>query len=446
MRACRRAERSSTSASRTSSAGTPSAAGEALQRLPATEADVLDLHRADLARRLLQRVEGRRQRMADDIGPGRARADDEMASRSRKCRAARQAVDVEHVFAKAAGCRAPDRNRCRRPGSATAPRQAERAPRRELWVSRNGSRNASRRRRPAKIIRMQMISSAARLSKRGLARRLRAQLDRRRRKRVDAAAASRPSFAGDGRSRRKERQHGRRGADRHRPAERFLPGRRAGGRRRRRDRAARSTSWSQRLRARHPDAGLASGRTIRASPRAIPASSPFETIEMPYGTQTLWPDHCIQGSRRRRFPSRTSTWTKAELIIRKGFRPAIDSYSAFFENDHTTPTGLAGYLRERGIRTVTLVGLATDFASPIRRSTRSAAASRPQSARRLPRHRPRRLARTMLAEMKASRREAARRLSTRSSVSAHPDIALHQRRIVAQRARRRPSRGCGRSR
>lgn len=87
---------------------------------------------------------------------------------------------------------------------------------------------------------------------------------------------------------------------------------------------------------------------------------PYEMIEMPYGPQTLWPDHCIQGSLGSDFHSGLA-WSKAELIIRKGFRPGIDSYSAFFENDHSTPTGLAGYLRERGIGAITLVGLATDF-------------------------------------------------------------------------------------
>ena len=91
-----------------------------------------------------------------------------------------------------------------------------------------------------------------------------------------------------------------------------------------------------------------------------PGKQPFETIQMPYGPQTLWPDHCIQGSLGSDFHSGLA-WTKAELVIRKGFRSAIDSYSAFFENDHTTPTGLAGYLRERGIDAVTLVGLATDY-------------------------------------------------------------------------------------
>lgn len=91
-----------------------------------------------------------------------------------------------------------------------------------------------------------------------------------------------------------------------------------------------------------------------------PGKAPFESIEMPYGPQTLWPDHCIQGSEGARFHSALE-WNKAELVIRKGFRPQIDSYSAFFENDHTTPTGLGGYLRERGIARVTLVGLATDY-------------------------------------------------------------------------------------
>jgi len=88
--------------------------------------------------------------------------------------------------------------------------------------------------------------------------------------------------------------------------------------------------------------------------------APFETIAMPYGQQTLWPDHCIQGTAGAAFHRELET-TRAELIIRKGFRPSVDSYSAFFENDRTTPTGLAGYLRERGFRRVFLAGLATDF-------------------------------------------------------------------------------------
>jgi len=91
-----------------------------------------------------------------------------------------------------------------------------------------------------------------------------------------------------------------------------------------------------------------------------PGKAPFETTEMPYGTQTLWPDHCVQGTSGAEFhPDLVAT--KAELIIRKGFRREIDSYSTFFENDRVTPTGLAGYLRERGITRITLSGIATDF-------------------------------------------------------------------------------------
>lgn len=91
-----------------------------------------------------------------------------------------------------------------------------------------------------------------------------------------------------------------------------------------------------------------------------PGRAPFEDIDMPYGRQTLWPDHCVQGTQGADFHPALE-WTKAELVIRKGFRPAIDSYSAFFENDHVTPTGLGGYLRERGLNAVTLCGLATDY-------------------------------------------------------------------------------------
>lgn len=91
-----------------------------------------------------------------------------------------------------------------------------------------------------------------------------------------------------------------------------------------------------------------------------PGHQPYQSVTMPYGEQTLWPDHCIQGSRGAEFHTGLA-WAKAELVIRKGFRPSIDSYSAFFENDRTTPTGLAGYLRERGIGSITLAGLATDF-------------------------------------------------------------------------------------
>jgi nicotinamidase/pyrazinamidase len=89
-------------------------------------------------------------------------------------------------------------------------------------------------------------------------------------------------------------------------------------------------------------------------------TQPFTQIEMPYGTQTLWPDHCIIGSVGAKFHGALDV-PNAELIIRKGFRTSIDSYSAFFENDHKTPTGLGGYLKERGISKLTCVGLAFDY-------------------------------------------------------------------------------------
>jgi nicotinamidase/pyrazinamidase len=91
-----------------------------------------------------------------------------------------------------------------------------------------------------------------------------------------------------------------------------------------------------------------------------PGAEPFTQIEMPYGPQTLWPDHCIIGSKGANFHADLDV-PHAELILRKGFRRDIDSYSAFFENDHTTPTGLGGYLRERGFTEVTCVGLAFDY-------------------------------------------------------------------------------------
>ena len=91
-----------------------------------------------------------------------------------------------------------------------------------------------------------------------------------------------------------------------------------------------------------------------------PGASPFSVTEMPYGPQVLWPSHCVIGSDGAAFHPDLQT-DRADLVIRKGFRPEIDSYSAFFENDHTTPTGLAGYLRERGIGQLTFVGLAHDF-------------------------------------------------------------------------------------
>ena len=88
--------------------------------------------------------------------------------------------------------------------------------------------------------------------------------------------------------------------------------------------------------------------------------APFTQIEMPYGPQTLWPDHCIIGSAGAEF-NKALDVPHAELIIRKGFRKEIDSYSAFFENDHKTPTGLGGYLKERGFTHITCVGLAFDY-------------------------------------------------------------------------------------
>jgi len=91
-----------------------------------------------------------------------------------------------------------------------------------------------------------------------------------------------------------------------------------------------------------------------------PGAAAFTTIRMPYGPQVLWPAHCIQGTNGAAFHPGLRT-DPAELVIRKGFRPEIDSYSAFFENDRTTPTGLDGYLRSRGVTGVTLVGLALDY-------------------------------------------------------------------------------------
>ena len=88
-------------------------------------------------------------------------------------------------------------------------------------------------------------------------------------------------------------------------------------------------------------------------------AEPFQVIQAAYGPQVLWPRHCVQGTEGAEF--HPDLRTDADLIIRKGFRRNIDSYSAFFENDKTTPTGLTGYLRERGVDAVVLAGLATDF-------------------------------------------------------------------------------------
>lgn len=91
-----------------------------------------------------------------------------------------------------------------------------------------------------------------------------------------------------------------------------------------------------------------------------PGKKPFETVNLPYGTQVLWPDHCVQGTpdadlaKELRIPH-------AQMVIRKGYRPHVDSYSAFLEADRKTMTGLTGYLKERGLKSVYLVGLATDF-------------------------------------------------------------------------------------
>ncbi|MFK7853619.1 MAG: bifunctional nicotinamidase/pyrazinamidase [Granulosicoccus sp.] len=91
-----------------------------------------------------------------------------------------------------------------------------------------------------------------------------------------------------------------------------------------------------------------------------PGKAPFETIEMPYGTQVLWPDHCVQGSRDAQLSDGLDI-PHAQLIIRKGYHQRVDSYSTFMEADGTTKTGLTGYLQERGLKNVYVCGLATDF-------------------------------------------------------------------------------------
>ena len=91
-----------------------------------------------------------------------------------------------------------------------------------------------------------------------------------------------------------------------------------------------------------------------------PGKQPFQSIELDYGTQVLWPTHCVQGTAGAEF-HRDLDLTRASLVVRKGFRRGIDSYSALFENDKTTPTGLLGYLRERELKTVFVAGLALDF-------------------------------------------------------------------------------------
>ncbi|MBK4214451.1 bifunctional nicotinamidase/pyrazinamidase [Paracoccus caeni] len=91
-----------------------------------------------------------------------------------------------------------------------------------------------------------------------------------------------------------------------------------------------------------------------------PGAQPFSLIQMPYGPQVLWPAHCVIGTAGADFHAGLDL-SRADMVIRKGFRAGIDSYSAFFENDHVTPTGLAGYLGERGLTALTFVGLAHDF-------------------------------------------------------------------------------------
>jgi len=93
---------------------------------------------------------------------------------------------------------------------------------------------------------------------------------------------------------------------------------------------------------------------------AHPGKRPFDQIELSYGMQTLWPDHCVQGNRGSQFHPALNL-PQAEIILRKGFSPQIDSYSAFFENDRVTSTGLGDYLRDQNIARVFLVGLAYDY-------------------------------------------------------------------------------------
>jgi nicotinamidase/pyrazinamidase len=98
----------------------------------------------------------------------------------------------------------------------------------------------------------------------------------------------------------------------------------------------------------------------RSFASAHEGKQPFESVPMPYGEQTLWPDHCVQGGEGAQFHPKLQL-PQTELLLRKGFRSHIDSYSAFFENDRVTPTGLAGYLRERNLDRVFLAGLAYDY-------------------------------------------------------------------------------------
>ena len=123
-----------------------------------------------------------------------------------------------------------------------------------------------------------------------------------------------------------------------------------------------------------------------------PGRAPFETADLPYGEQVLWPDHCVQGTAGAAFHPDLET-DGADLVLRKGFRPEIDSYSAFYENDRRTSTGLAGYLRGRGLSRLFFVGLATDFCVAWSAIDGAREGFEVGGRRgRVPRHRPRRLA------------------------------------------------------
>ncbi len=113
----------------------------------------------------------------------------------------------------------------------------------------------------------------------------------------------------------------------------------------------------------------------RSFASANPGRQPYETVAFPYGPQVLWPEHCVQGTPGAQFHGALQL-SHAELVLRKGYRRAIDSYSAFYENDHTTPTGLAGYLRERGLGAYSSPASRWTSACATRPRTRSAAALR----------------------------------------------------------------------
>ena len=133
-----------------------------------------------------------------------------------------------------------------------------------------------------------------------------------------------------------------------------------------------------------------------------PGKKPFETVKLEYGTQVLWPDHCVQGTPGADFHKDLKV-PHAELIIRKGYRKQMDSYSAFYEADGKATTGLAGYVKDRGFQQVYLVGLATDFGG----AGREKGGARGRGHRgRLPRHRHQRLARQGLGPDGQGRRQA----------------------------------------